>query len=99
MTIPRPDSDVETTDEVLSALASVLAVLDDMGSSVDLARTRAQALRASRARGESYADSVTAADGPLVIDVVSDLLERLSIAGSRLRRAEVRALYVEGLTM
>lgn len=86
-------------DEVLEALADVVDVLEDREERLARAQVRARELREGRARGVTYAELLAAADGPLVVEVVTDLLDGLFAAGSRLRRAEVRALYAEGLSM
>lgn len=86
-------------DDVLDALAAVLDVLEDSQKRVATAQVRARQLREGRSQGASYAELLTAADGPLVLEVVTDLLEGLFAAGSRVRRAEARALYAEGLSM
>lgn len=86
-------------EDVLDALAAVVDVLEDSKEQVAIAHARARQLREGRALGASYAELLTAAEGPLVLEVVTDLLEALFVAGSRLRRAEARALYAEGLSM
>jgi len=87
------------SDEVLDALAAVVEVLETSRNRVEVVDTRAQELRTGRSRGASYAELLTGATGPLVIDVLSELLDGLFDAGSRLRRAEARALHAEGLSM
>jgi len=86
-------------DEVLDALAAVVGVLERSQEGVALARARAHELRQGRTEGATYAELLTSAEGPLVVEIVTDLLEGLFAAGSRLRRAEARALYAEGLSM
>ncbi len=90
------DSDDE---ELFEALDAVLHVLERGRDRVDVVATRAAELRVGRAEGLSYADLITGANGPLVLDVLSELLDGLFDAGSRLRRAEVRALHADGLSM
>jgi hypothetical protein len=87
------------SDQVLDALAAVLEVFEMTGCQAQLVEKRSQELRTGRSEGGSYAELVTSASSPLVIDVVSELLGSLLDAGSRLRRAEARALYAEGLSM
>jgi PAS domain S-box-containing protein len=86
-------------DDVLDALAAVVRVLEESQEGVAVARARARQLREGRTKGATYAELLTSADGPLVLEVVTELLEGLFAAGSRLRRAEARALYAEGLSM
>lgn len=86
-------------DELLDALAAVVEFLEHSWARVDLALERAQVLREERSGGATYAEILTSAEGPLVIEVLSELFDGVSDCGSRLRRAEARALYAEGLSM
>jgi hypothetical protein len=85
-------------DELKAALAEVNAVLAQSSARVALVASRTRELLAGRAAGASYAELMSDT-GPLIIDVISELQEALSRAGSHLRRVEVRALYDEGLSM
>lgn len=87
------------TDDVRDALDAVIGILEAGAARLDVARERAGQLRGARARGEPYAGLLAGGDSALVVEIVSDLLDGLLAAGSRLRRAEARALYGEGLTM
>src|SRR5438552_1050851 len=59
---------------------------------------RAEVIRSKRESGKSYRE--IAADGePLIITRVTENLQNLVNAGSRLRRAHARALYAEGATL
>lgn len=86
-------------DPVLAALAEVVETAEYSRGTLDRLATRAHELRAGRAQGLSYSEIVTATDGPLVIELVTDLIDNFLNTGSKLRRAEARALYAEGLTM
>ncbi|MEA3214353.1 MAG: hypothetical protein QOJ19_509 [Acidimicrobiia bacterium] len=86
-------------DEVLDALTAVVKVLERSSHRVDLVDIRARELREGRLHGASYAELLTGASGPLVIEVISEFLDGLFDAGGRLRRAEARALHAEGLSM
>src|ERR1700722_7507344 len=86
-------------DQVLEAVNAVAEVLEMGRRQAEVVENRARELRAGRSLGTSYAELVTGATGPLVLDVVSELLNGLLDAGSRLRRAEARALHAEGLSM
>jgi PAS domain S-box-containing protein len=66
---------------------------------VEVVTARAAELRAGRSRGLSYAELLTGARHPIVLDVLSELLDGLFETGSRLRRAEARALYADSLSM
>ena len=86
-------------EELVDALAAVDEVLRRSSERVDRVAARSAEIVVGRAAGLGYADLVAGATGPLVLDILSDLQERLSVAGSRLRRVEVRALHAEGLSM
>jgi PAS domain S-box-containing protein len=90
---------VAADDAVLLALAGVLETAHDARDYVERIISVASDMRESRANGLTYADIVTGTDGPLVIELVTDFIDSLIFAGSRMRRAEARALYAEGLTM
>jgi PAS domain S-box-containing protein len=86
-------------DELFDALDAVLEVLEGGRDRVDVVAARAAELRDGRSRGLSYAELLTGARNPIVLDVLSELLDGLFDAGSRLRRAEARALYADSLSM
>ena len=84
----------------------MLAALDDLGDA--LARNveignqvlgRIDRIRAQRESGQSWSDMVATGERPLIVELLSANIERLSSSGSRLRRAQARALYDEGMTM
>jgi PAS domain S-box-containing protein len=85
--------------ELFGALDAVVKVLERGRDRVDVVAAGAAELRAGRARGLSYAELLTGARHPLVLDVLSELLDGLFDAGSRLRRAQARALYADSLSM
>jgi PAS domain S-box-containing protein len=86
-------------EELFEALGAVLQVLETGRDRVDVVAARAATLRAGRDRGLSYAELLTGTSGPLELDVLAELLDGLFEAGSRLRRAEARALHADGLSM
>jgi PAS domain S-box-containing protein len=86
-------------EELFEALDDVLRVLERGWERVEVVGARAAELRAGRSGGLSYAELLTGARNPLVLDVLSELLDGLFDAGSRLRRAEARALYADSLSM
>src|SRR4051794_21454502 len=89
----------EARDELLESLTAVIQVLGSSCDHVEAVRQRAQELHEGRARGKTYAELVSEATGPLVVQLVSDLLDGLFVSGSRLRRAEARALHADGMSM
>jgi hypothetical protein len=86
-------------DDVLDALDALLAVLDENAAAFDAIRARADEIIDARDAGRSYRDIVSKEKPPLIVELVTANLDRLSRAGSRLRRAEALALYEDGLTM
>jgi hypothetical protein len=86
-------------DPVLSALDNVR---DALLLNVELgtrALEKIERLMARREAGEPWTVIVPTEDKPLVVEMLSANLERLSAAGSRLRRAQAKALHDEGMTM
>lgn len=86
-------------DEVLDALDELCDAIVANARDGELIRRRAETIRKARAEGRSYREIVSDSDGPLVVELVSDKLDRLFKAGSRVRRAEAAALHAEGLSM
>ena len=86
-------------DEVVSALRALCAALDENAKAADLIRKRAKVIIDARAEGRSYTEIIDAGSRPLVPELVSDKLNRLFEAGSRVRRAEAAALHDEGVSM
>lgn len=84
----------------------VLAALDDLTEA--LARNvevgtavlaRIERMTAAKEEGRSWTELVEHEERPLIVEQLSANLERLSSAGSRLRRAQAKALHDEGMTM
>lgn len=97
--MPLTDPATEApTDEVLDALDDLLAVLDDRGH-IDAILARAGQLRAQRAAGDGYAETVDEESRPLIVEVLSEHIQALLATSARFRRAEAAALHAEGLTM
>jgi PAS domain S-box-containing protein len=90
---------VTADDAVLVALAEIVETALNTRECLERVISCANDMRDSRSKGLTYTDIVTGTEGPLVIELVTDLIDNLIHTGSRLRRAEARALYAEGLTM
>ncbi|MDT7549867.1 MAG: hypothetical protein QOE84_2261, partial [Actinomycetota bacterium] len=86
-------------EELFAALGAVRQLLERTRDRIDDVAARTAEIQSGRARGLSYAELLTGARHPIVLDVLSELLDGLFDAGSRLRRAEARALYADGLSM
>lgn len=88
-----------TSDEVLDALQSLVTALGQNLAASEQAIEKARTVEELRARGLAYRDIVDEAGTPLVVQLVTENLERLRIHGAQLRQAQAAALHAEGLTM
>ena len=88
-----------TDDELLEALTALEKVLADNARRASLIKKRIAQLRRSRARDVPYAELVGREQGPLIVQLLTEGSAALDIAGANVRRAEVEALYAEGMTM
>ena len=86
-------------DPVLAALDDLVVALEAGAADTKVMLRRAQAWRRARDKGLAYRDVVTAEARPLIVELLRDTQDRLTVAGSRFRRAEARALRDEGLTL
>lgn len=86
-------------DVVLEALSSLVQALERNVELSKLAIKRAEAVEALRTQGRLYRDIVNETGKPLVVEIVTENLQRLGTTGAALRLAEARALHDEGLTM
>jgi hypothetical protein len=94
----RTRNGLSSHDEALAALGDIEAALRDNMRRAEWALRRAEDVRRKRAAGMSYLE--LAAEGePLIVTVVTENLQALIDAGSKLRRAHARALYAEGATL
>lgn len=59
---------------------------------------RAAVIREHRTAGRSFSQIVTPQDRPLLVEVLTGVLDELVAAGAAFRRAEARALHDEGLS-
>jgi hypothetical protein len=87
------------TDPVLEALDELVRALRENGARIDDTIARAEQMRTERAMGRSYREIEGRQRRPLIVEMTRDSLASLVEAGSRLRRAEARALHAEGMTM
>jgi DNA-directed RNA polymerase specialized sigma24 family protein len=92
-------ADTGHKDDVLEALDALLVVLRDSTRRNQDATRRAQTIRRLRSRGRSYREILGSAERALILQITRENLDGLLQASSRLRRAEARALYAEGMTM
>jgi hypothetical protein len=88
-----------SADPVLDALDSLEQALTQNAERHRLIRDRIEEVRAARSQGHGYRQIVSAEKPPLIVQLVSECSSALGEHGVRLRRAEARALYDEGLKM
>jgi hypothetical protein len=96
---PQDDAQPEGGDEVQAALAEVIAALEESTRRNQRALAKARAMAKKRTKGQEWREIVLAEERPLVVELMSESLDALLNAGSRLRRAKARALHGEGVTM
>lgn len=84
----------------------VLVALDDLrealARNVEVGQTilaRIDELTDRRTAGASWTEVTMSEERPLIVEQLSANLDRLSTAGSRLRRSQAKALHDEGMTM
>lgn len=86
-------------DEVLIALESLMGDLEANIEASHRAIGLAEGIRALRAKGHSYTQIMDETEKPLVVELITDNLERLQTSGASLRQAHAAALHAEGMTM
>jgi hypothetical protein len=89
----------ETQDEVLEALDEVAETAEATAMDARRLQTAVRTSRRLRVQGRSWCEIITREDRPRLVERLSAVLARLSGTGSRLRRAQARALRAEGLTI
>jgi DNA-directed RNA polymerase specialized sigma24 family protein len=86
-------------DPVLDALDELVRALATNRERIDATIARAATMKRLREEGRTYREIESGEAGPLVVELTRDNLAVLVDAGSRLRKAEARALHAEGMTM
>jgi hypothetical protein len=86
-------------DPALHALRVLDEAIEQTVTELSAARQRIRHLFAERERGREWRDISETAERPLVVETITAALDRLSVAGSRFRRAQARALHQAGLSM
>ncbi len=85
-------------DPALQALDALTDAVGRARSRLSQLETRADLLRAERRAGKSFVEIVEHEQHPLVVELLTSVLEVLAEAGSAFRRAKARALHDEGLS-
>ncbi|WP_432511322.1 hypothetical protein [Kineococcus sp. SYSU DK001] len=91
-----PAAGQDPTEESLEVL---VAELTEAVEVLHLVRERAQGVLHRRARGESYSDILRSTKRPFIAETLARTMGELAEAGSRYRRAQVRALRAEGFSV
>src|SRR5438105_2122437 len=86
-------------DPVLEALDGLVRALRHNAARIEATIARADQIREQRQAGRTYQEIESGEQRPLIVEMTRDNLAALVEAGSRLRRAEARALHAEGMTM
>lgn len=92
------ESEAES-DPVLEALQLVTADLEKNIEASRIAIERADEIRNLRSRGLGYAQILDELGRPLVVELITENLDRLRDSGATLRQSQASALHAEGLTM
>ncbi len=101
MPIAEYDRSMETDpdDEVLVALDSLIRDLEENIEASHQAIRLADQIRALRRKGHSYTRILDETGRPLVVELITENLERLQTSGASVRQAHAAALHAEGMTM
>ena len=99
LSIPAYYVDKVANDPVLEALDELVRALRGNHERIQATIARAERIREQREAGMSYREIESGEARPLIVELTRDNLAALVEAGSRLRRAEARALHAEGMTM
>lgn len=85
----------QLTDRALDDLCQAVVRSQDLLAAV---QARADVLHEARAQGLRYSEVVGQEHRPLLVELLTQVLEELSAAGAAFRRAEARALHADGLS-
>ncbi len=94
-----PSQGPQAEDRVIDALDKLVDALSQNIEASQQAIDRAKGVKEMRARGVPYRDIAEATGGPLVVQLITNNLDRLRVYGAQLRQAQAAALYDEGMTM
>jgi hypothetical protein len=86
-------------DEVIEALDAVAETAEATASDARRVQSVVRTSRRQRAQGRSWGEIIANEERPRLVERLSRLLARVSGAGSKLRRAQARALRDEGMTI
>lgn len=89
----------ESQDLAARALTELLDALEATEQLLVVTRRRGREVQEGLDAGLRWRDVVTDDNRPLIVEMLTDSLQRLMDAGSVFRREEARVLHDEGLTM
>ncbi len=90
---------IDPDDEVLVALDSLIRDLEENIEASHQVIRLADEIRALRRSGHSYTQILDETGKPLVVELITENLERLQTSGASVRQAHAAALHSEGMTM
>lgn len=85
----------QQTDAALDALTTAVEHAQDR---LERVLKRAAVIHERRAAGYSYSEIVREEDRPLLVELLTEVLDELSAAGAAFRRSEARVLHADGLS-
>jgi hypothetical protein len=94
-----PRVDEPTDDELLQALDGLVRALQENNRRNSEVLERAQEIQRLRRDGQAWRRIGDEGPKPLIVELLSQNMNALSQAGSRLRRLEAQTLHDEGMTM
>jgi hypothetical protein len=95
----RPEAETNGEDALLDALVEAVAVLERIRDRADELIAKVQALVAERHDERPWEEILRDEAAPGVSVLLADNAEALAAASSRVRRAQVHALYRRGVPM
>ena len=84
--------------EADESLAGLVSTLRSAARESDALAERGERLLGLRRRGRPWRELATREDQPLIVGLMTQLVDRLADAGSAFRRSEARALRAEGMS-
>lgn len=87
------------SEPVIEALDGLVDALRQNIEANETAMEQAQTIKELRGKGLDYREIADETGSPLVVQLVTENLDRLRVHGARLRQAQAAALHTEGMTM
>ncbi|GAC1442426.1 MAG: hypothetical protein NVSMB55_13120 [Mycobacteriales bacterium] len=95
----RRTVDINDLGGAQAALGQLAIELRRASAALQAAAGRAEALSSRRSAGQSWTGVMSQEPAPLLTESVLGTIDAVTLAAGRWRRANVRALHAEGLTM